>query len=171
MVARNPTLRAMRLSSAAIATARRVNVNLARFIGTPVAAKVGGGLRSGVHAVEPCEHHEAGSLSDGQNSPPPRQQTIEEPSDEDLRRLAPSLRTIELTPKLIIQAIHEPIHHVVFPNGGVVSLTTAIADGSIVEVATIGAEGLVGINAFYGGATADAESMVQVHGATASVLP
>jgi CRP-like cAMP-binding protein len=91
--------------------------------------------------------------------------------EEDFRRLAPYARIIELTPKLVIQPIHEPIHEVVFPDGGVVSVTTSMADGSIVEVATIGAEGFVGINAFFAGATADAESMVQVPGATATVLP
>jgi hypothetical protein len=32
-------------------------------------------------------------------------------------------------------------------------------DGSAVEVATIGAEGLVGINAFLGGETSNSESM------------
>ena len=40
-----------------------------------------------------------------------------------------------------------------------------------VEVATIGAEGLVGIDAFLGGATSNSESMVQVPGATAVALP
>jgi CRP-like cAMP-binding protein len=91
--------------------------------------------------------------------------------EEDFRRLAPSARVIELTPKLVIQPIHEPIHEVVFPDGGVVSVTTSMLDGSIVEVATIGAEGFVGINALFAGATADAASMVQVPGATATVLP
>jgi CRP-like cAMP-binding protein len=53
----------------------------------------------------------------------------------------------------------------------VVSVTTMMLDGSAVEVATIGAEGLVGINAFLGGATSNSESMVQVPGATAVALP
>jgi CRP-like cAMP-binding protein len=52
-----------------------------------------------------------------------------------------------------------------------VSVTTMMLDGSAVEVATIGAEGLVGINAFLGGATSTSESMVQVPGATAVALP
>ena len=91
--------------------------------------------------------------------------------DEDFRRLAQHARIIPLTPKLVLQPIHEPIHDVVFPDGGVVSVTAAMLDGSIVEVATIGVEGLVGINAFFGGGTSDAESMVQVPGATATVLP
>lgn len=51
------------------------------------------------------------------------------------------------------------------------SVTTIMLDGSAVEVATIGAEGLVGINAFLGGATSNSESMVQVPGATAVALP
>ena len=46
-----------------------------------------------------------------------------------------------------------------------------MSDGSSVEVATVGAEGLVGINAFLGGTMADGESMVQVPGATATAIP
>ena len=91
--------------------------------------------------------------------------------DDAFRRLAPHLRVITLTPKLVIQPINAPIHEIVFPDGGVVSVTTSMADGEMVEVATVGAEGLVGINAFLAGATANAESMVQVPGASASVLP
>ena len=91
--------------------------------------------------------------------------------DEDFERLAPHLRALPLTNKLVLQRPNEQIHEIVFPEGGVVSVTTMMLDGSAVEVATIGAEGLVGINAFLGGATSNSESMVQVPGATAVALP
>ena len=76
---------------------------------------------------------------------------------------------IELSPKLVLQRAGEPIRSVYFPDGGVVSVTTLMRDGTMVEVATIGGEGFVGIDAFLGGAVANAESMVQVPGATAAV--
>ena len=101
----------------------------------------------------------------------PRNRLLSRLPDEDFERLAPHLRTFALTNKLVLQRPHEPINEIVFPEGGVVSVTTMMLDGSSVEVATIGAEGLVGINAFLGGAISNSESMVQVPGATAVALP
>ncbi len=101
----------------------------------------------------------------------PRNRLLSRLPDEDFERLAPHLRTLPLTNKLVLQRPNEPINEIVFPEGGVVSVTTMMLDGSAVEVATIGAEGLVGINAFLGGATSNSESMVQVPGATAVALP
>jgi hypothetical protein len=48
----------------------------------------------------------------------------------DLRRLRPMLTTVPLHPKQVLQKQGEQIRHVYFPNGGLVSLTTALADGS-----------------------------------------
>jgi CRP-like cAMP-binding protein len=62
------------------------------------------------------------------------------------------------------------MREVIFPDGGVVSVTTLMSDGSSVEVATVGAEGMVGINAFLGACLANGESMVQVPGATATAV-
>jgi CRP-like cAMP-binding protein len=92
----------------------------------------------------------------------PRNRLLSRLPDEDFERLAPHLRTLALTAKLVLQRPNEHISEIVFPEGGVVSVTTMMLDGSSVEVATIGAEGLVGINAFLGGATSNSESMVQV---------
>ena len=39
---------------------------------------------------------------------------------------------------------------VFFPNGGVFSITNRMRDGALVEVATIGSEGMLGIGAFFG---------------------
>ena len=77
--------------------------------------------------------------------------------EADFERLAPHLRTIALSSELILQRLNEH-NEIVFPEGGVLSVTTLMLDGSSVEVATIGAEGLVGINAFLGGSTANTES-------------
>lgn len=49
-----------------------------------------------------------------------------------------------------------------FPGGGVCSVTNVMSDGRMVEVATIGNEGMVGITAFFGGDTATGEAFVQV---------
>ena len=101
----------------------------------------------------------------------PRNRLLSRLPDDDFGRLAPHLRSLPLTNKLVLQRPKEPIREIVFPEGGVVSLTTMMLDGSAVEVATIGAEGLVGLNAFFGGTMSNSESMVQVPGATAVALP
>jgi CRP-like cAMP-binding protein len=42
------------------------------------------------------------------------------------------------------------LDYVYFPNSGVFSITTELPDGRMVEVATVGAEGMLGIEAFLG---------------------
>ena len=94
--------------------------------------------------------------------PRPRNRLLSRLPDEDFERLAPHLGTLAMTHKLGLQRPNEHIDEIFFPEGGVVSVTTMMLDGSAVEVATVGSEGLVGINAFLGGAIANTESMVQV---------
>ena len=91
----------------------------------------------------------------------PRNRLLSRLPDAEFERLAPHLRTFEMTNKLVLQRPNEHIHEVFFPESGVVSVTTTMLDGSAVEVATVGSEGLVGINAFLGGSIANTESMVQ----------
>lgn len=80
----------------------------------------------------------------------------------DLRRLRPVLQTIPLAHKQVLMRRGEPIRHVFFPNDGVCSVTAMMKDGTAVEVATVGREGMLGINAFFGGTAMPGESMVQV---------
>lgn len=42
-----------------------------------------------------------------------------------------------------------PLGQVLFPTGGMYSLTTVLADGTMIEAATVGDEGLLGIEAFF----------------------
>jgi CRP-like cAMP-binding protein len=68
----------------------------------------------------------------------------------DYERVARHLR-IERT--VIGDTLHESgrrMHDVYFPNGGVFSVTTQLHDGSLVEVATVGREGMLGVGAFLG---------------------
>ena len=68
-----------------------------------------------------------------------------------------SLKTVLFEPGQAIDAVH-------FPLGGVVSLVTPLEDGSIVEVATIGNEGMVGVPLVTGGGLA-VRAISQVPGA------
>ena len=55
-------------------------------------------------------------------------------------------------------------------NGGVASVTTVMRDGAMVEIATIGDEGMVGINAFFGPAHMSGEAMMQVPDTNAEAM-
>ena len=54
------------------------------------------------------------------------------------------------------------ISHVFFPNTGVYSVTNEMRDGELVEVATVGFEGMLGINVFLGDTLGAGRSLLQV---------
>ena len=89
---------------------------------------------------------------------------------EDFARLQAHLKTIPMKAKQVIHRRNEPMGNVVFPNGGVVSVTTVMNNGAMVEVATIGDEGLVGMNALFGTEMMAGEAMVQVPDTSAEVI-
>ena len=62
-------------------------------------------------------------------------------------RIAQSLDTVPLKLKRLLHRAGDPIEYVYFPAGGFFSMVTALKDGRMVEVATIGREGVVGITA------------------------
>jgi len=72
--------------------------------------------------------------------------------------------------KQILHRRNEKIRDVFFPNGGDASVTTVMRDGSMVEIATIGDEGMVGINAFFGPALMSGEAMMQVPDTNAEMM-
>jgi Crp-like helix-turn-helix domain len=66
--------------------------------------------------------------------------------EADFQRLKPHLTTIPVKVKQVFHRVGEPVRHVLFLNGGVASITTVMSNGAMVEVATVGDEGLVGIS-------------------------
>ncbi len=68
---------------------------------------------------------------------------------EDWERLSVEARAIEVRAEHIIHKAGEPITHVYFPTGGVFTITTPLPEGTIVEAATVGDEGMLGIEAFF----------------------
>ena len=80
-----------------------------------------------------------------------------------LARLRPYLKTIPVRPKQVLQYAGQPIEYVYFPNGGVFSVTTVLPDGTMVEAATVGDEGMFPIEAFFhDDAAASGHAMMQV---------
>jgi CRP-like cAMP-binding protein len=66
---------------------------------------------------------------------------------EDLHRVRPQLEVVPLKLKELLHKPGEPIDYVYFPGGGFCSIVTVLEDGSMVEAAAVGREGLVGLAA------------------------
>jgi CRP-like cAMP-binding protein len=81
---------------------------------------------------------------------------------DDYARIVSRFDQISLKLKDILHRAGEPVSHVYFPGGGFCSVLTLLEDGTMVEVATIGREGMVGASAVTSGAAADPSvTMVQ----------
>jgi CRP-like cAMP-binding protein len=61
------------------------------------------------------------------------------------------------------------LDHVFFPDSGVVSVVAVYADGSVIEMATIGREGCTGMQAFFGAKTSSVRLLVQIPGSAAKI--
>ena len=64
---------------------------------------------------------------------------------EDQQRLLPKVEVLSLPLRQILHQPGELISHAYFPGGGFLSLLQSLQDGTMVEVATIGREGVAGI--------------------------
>lgn len=88
----------------------------------------------------------------------------------ELERLEPHLTWMPLAVGQVLLERGQPIRNVYFINSGVCSFTTVMNDGSMVEVATIGFEGMVGLRAYFGQEPALSQSFIQVAGLDSSAL-
>jgi CRP-like cAMP-binding protein len=89
-----------------------------------------------------------------------------------LRRLPPHelarfAEVLELVPLTLGQPVYEqgkPVAHAYFPESGVISVVTELLGGEVIETATIGREGMVGLAAFLGMSNASGRAFCQVPG-------
>jgi CRP-like cAMP-binding protein len=85
--------------------------------------------------------------------------------DSEREELLSSTERIPLRPHDVLLRPGEAVRNIYFPLRGVVSLMTPLEDGTAVETATVGKEGMVGIHAFFGGgAIGNAQAIAQVPG-------
>jgi CRP-like cAMP-binding protein len=83
---------------------------------------------------------------------------------EDIGRLRSHLEIVSVALKYVIYEPDQPITHVYFPTGCVISLVTYLEEGLPVEMATIGREGMVGLPIFLGADTMPSRAFGQVPG-------
>jgi CRP-like cAMP-binding protein len=100
-----------------------------------------------------------------------RNQLLAALPDAEYRRLLPLLRTIPLPFKHVLQVPGAPAQHIYFPSDGAYSITRLIDKGRMVEVATVGYEGFIGIDAVFGGTLAFSGAVVKVPDGGARVMP
>jgi CRP-like cAMP-binding protein len=80
----------------------------------------------------------------------------------DYDRIQPGLRMNQVVTGRTIQAHGARITDVYFPNSGVFSVTNEMRDGALVEVATVGREGMLGIGVFFGDREGAGRTFLQV---------
>jgi CRP-like cAMP-binding protein len=83
---------------------------------------------------------------------------------DDYAVIRPLLEIVELTPQSVLHNPGEASKYVYFPRSGFISIAVALRDGSMVEVAPIGREGMAGIPATGPALTALTNSLIVVHG-------
>jgi CRP-like cAMP-binding protein len=84
---------------------------------------------------------------------------------DDYARIAPSLEPVSVKLKEVVHKPGDPVRHVYFPGSGFFSVLTVLEGGDMVEVATIGREGMAGASAILAGqAPEPSATMVQAEG-------
>lgn len=80
----------------------------------------------------------------------------------DYARISTRLQMVAVSAGEILQTPGIPIAAVYFPNGGVFSVTTEMRNGRMVEAATVGVEGMLGIGVFLGDRLGSGRTFQQV---------
>jgi CRP-like cAMP-binding protein len=94
----------------------------------------------------------------------PRNRLLASLPHDEYEKLVPNLEPVSAEYRQICFDIDQPIEHVYFPERCLVSVLSAMSDGTAVETATVGHEGLVGLAVFLGADRTSAQAFVQIPG-------
>jgi CRP-like cAMP-binding protein len=97
----------------------------------------------------------------------PRNRLLLALPSRNLKRLMPELEQIRCDRAQVLMDADSALDHVFFPDSGVISVVAVYADGSIIEMATIGREGCTGVQAFLGAKRSSVQLLVQIPGTAA----
>jgi CRP-like cAMP-binding protein len=95
---------------------------------------------------------------------PQRNYLLAQMPDVERRVLEPHLEALAFSRRMLMYAAGKRIEHVYFVDHGIVSILSVLGDGSGVETATIGYEGMIGAAVFHGLDRTAEQAMVQVPG-------
>jgi CRP-like cAMP-binding protein len=99
----------------------------------------------------------------------PRNRLLLALPSRNLKRLMPELEQIRCEREQVLLDADSSLDHVFFPDSGVISVVAVYADGSIIEMATIGREGCSGVQAALGAKSSSARLLVQIPGSAAKM--
>jgi CRP-like cAMP-binding protein len=99
----------------------------------------------------------------------PRNRLLLALPSRNLKRLMPELEEIRCQRAQVLMNADSALDHVYFPDSGVVSVVAVYADGSIIEMATIGREGCSGVQAILGAKRTSVQLLVQIPGTAAKM--
>jgi CRP-like cAMP-binding protein len=85
------------------------------------------------------------------------------PSAEKMR-LGPMLQEVEVQPHEVLIEAHVAFDFVFFPQTCMISIVTLLENGDIIEAATVGSEGVVGLPIFLGLSTVNTRAICQMPG-------
>ena len=81
----------------------------------------------------------------------------------------PELEQIRCQPGQVLLDADSSLDQLFFPDSGVISVVAVYANGSIIEMATIGREGCTGMQAFFGAKISSVRLLVQIPGSAAKM--
>src|ERR1700704_863020 len=99
----------------------------------------------------------------------PRNRLLLALPSSDLHQLTPELEHIPCEREQVLMDADSPLDHVFFPHSGVVSVVAVYADGSIIEMATIGREGCSAVQAVFGAKISSVRLLVQIPGSASKM--
>lgn len=74
------------------------------------------------------------------------------------------MEQVESPLKVVLLDVDSALEHVYFPDSGVISVVAVYSDGSIIEMATVGREGMTGFQEVFGATASSARLLVQIAG-------
>jgi CRP-like cAMP-binding protein len=99
----------------------------------------------------------------------PRNRLLLALPSRNLKRLMPELEQIRCQRAQILMDADSSLDNVFFPDNGVLWVVAVYADGSIIEMATIGREGCSGVQAILGAKRSSVQLLVQIPGSAAKM--
>ena len=85
------------------------------------------------------------------------------------KRILPDIEYVRCESEQVLMDADSSLDKVYFPDSGVISVVAVYADGSIIEMATIGREGCSGVQAAFGVKSSSVRLLVQVPGNAVSM--
>jgi CRP-like cAMP-binding protein len=119
----------------------------------------------------PLQPEPGGRHSDRMNavSKWPRNRLLVALPASNLKQLMPELERILCHRDQILMDADSSLDHVFFLDSGVVSVVAVYADGSVIEMATIGREGCTAVQAILGAKSSSVRFLVQIPGSAAKM--